>query len=391
MPVRVRAHVTFANVVSLAALFVALSGGAYALTVPRNSVGSAQLKRNAVTRSKIKRGAITSSLVKDGALLARDFKPGQLPAGRKGDAGAPGPAGATGARGPAGATNVVVRTVAVGNAPPDVHTAVPVDCHPGERARWRGRVVRGGLQRDRADRGDQADDGDADARPAGGRCADRLVRRDQVRVRERQRAAHRRGLGGVRVAVIVANGAADRQQSNPLARARAARASAVAWQTGRRGCPCLPAAVPMDETLEPEDARRGGDACLPHACRPCVDALEPAARVVVERATPRPQGLSVESERWSRARGTPTPDLLRATEMPLAPKAGAGKIASRLAFSPLIRRLLILHARSACAPRPFPAPATPLTPARCARLLQRAPHCVRRSPGRSTSPLTQRA
>lgn len=134
MPVRVRAHVTFANVVSLAALFVALSGGAYALTVPRNSVGSAQLKRNAVTRSKIKRGAITSSLVKDGALLARDFKPGQLPAGRKGDAGAPGPAGATGARGPAGATNVVVRTVAVGNAPPDVQTAVPVDCHPGERA-----------------------------------------------------------------------------------------------------------------------------------------------------------------------------------------------------------------------------------------------------------------
>ena len=134
MPVRVRAHVTFANVVSLAALFVALSGGAYALTVPRNSVGSAQLKRNAVTRSKIKRGAITSSLVKDGALLARDFKPEQLPAGRKGDAGAPGPAGATGARGPAGATNVVVRTVAVGNVPRDVHTAVPVDCHPEKRA-----------------------------------------------------------------------------------------------------------------------------------------------------------------------------------------------------------------------------------------------------------------
>ncbi len=46
MPVRVRAHVTFANVVSLTALFVALSGGAYALTVPRNSVGSAQLKPN---------------------------------------------------------------------------------------------------------------------------------------------------------------------------------------------------------------------------------------------------------------------------------------------------------------------------------------------------------
>jgi hypothetical protein len=29
---------------------------------------------------------------------------------------------------------VVVRTVAVGNVPPDVQTVVAVDCHPGERA-----------------------------------------------------------------------------------------------------------------------------------------------------------------------------------------------------------------------------------------------------------------
>ena len=126
-----------------------------------------------------------------------------------------------------------------------------------------------------------------------------------------------------------------RQRSGRQAAVEPARASLSRSRVGcrladgaPRVCPCLPAAVPMDATLEPEDARRGGDACLPHACRPCVDALEPAARVVVERATPRPQGLSVESERWSKARGTPTPDLLRATEMPLAPKAGAGKIAS---------------------------------------------------------------
>jgi hypothetical protein len=55
--------------------------------------------------------------------------------------------------------------------------------------------------------------------PQEGDAPTRLVRRDQVRVRERRRAAHRRGLGGVRVAVIVTNGAADRQQWNPLARA----------------------------------------------------------------------------------------------------------------------------------------------------------------------------
>ena len=36
-------HLTFANVVSLMALFVALSGGAYALSIPKNSVGAKQL------------------------------------------------------------------------------------------------------------------------------------------------------------------------------------------------------------------------------------------------------------------------------------------------------------------------------------------------------------
>jgi hypothetical protein len=84
---------TFANVVSLMALFVALSGGAYALTIPRNSVGAKQLKRNAVTRSKIRTGAVTSSKVKAGSLLAKNFKPGQLPAGPAGPPGAQGKQG----------------------------------------------------------------------------------------------------------------------------------------------------------------------------------------------------------------------------------------------------------------------------------------------------------
>lgn len=50
-----RSRLTFANVVSLIALFVALSGGAYALTIPRDSVGAKQLKKNAVTASKSRR------------------------------------------------------------------------------------------------------------------------------------------------------------------------------------------------------------------------------------------------------------------------------------------------------------------------------------------------
>jgi hypothetical protein len=39
-----RSRLTFANVVSLIALFVALSGSAYALSIPRHSVGAKQLK-----------------------------------------------------------------------------------------------------------------------------------------------------------------------------------------------------------------------------------------------------------------------------------------------------------------------------------------------------------
>ena len=93
-----RRHLSFSNVVSLLALFVALGGGAYAVAqLPRNSVGTAQLKANAVTSAK----------VKDGSLTSKDFKRGTLhtvrgpagPAGPKGDTGA---SGATGLRGPTG-------------------------------------------------------------------------------------------------------------------------------------------------------------------------------------------------------------------------------------------------------------------------------------------------
>ena len=129
-----RSGLTFANVVSVIALFVALGGSAYAVTLPRNSVGTAQLRRDAVTRSKIREGAVGSSQVKDRSLRITDFMAGALPAGPKGDAGSTGATGAPGPRGPAGATNVVVRTVSAANAQPDVHTVVSVDCHPGERA-----------------------------------------------------------------------------------------------------------------------------------------------------------------------------------------------------------------------------------------------------------------
>ena len=66
--IRLRSRLTYANTMSTIAVFVALGGGAYAVSVPRNSVGPTQLKANAVTAAK----------VKNRSLLASDFKRGQL-------------------------------------------------------------------------------------------------------------------------------------------------------------------------------------------------------------------------------------------------------------------------------------------------------------------------
>jgi len=51
---RLTPRLTFANVVSLLALAIALGGSAYAaVSLPRNSVGTKQLKKRAVTNSKL--------------------------------------------------------------------------------------------------------------------------------------------------------------------------------------------------------------------------------------------------------------------------------------------------------------------------------------------------
>jgi hypothetical protein len=104
-------------VVACAALLVALGGTSYAavLQVPRNSVGTAQLKSNAVTSAK----------VKNGSLLSGDFKPGQIPAGPAGPSGAAGPAGPAGppgAAGPTGPSDAVARAI---NRPITVPTTGP--------------------------------------------------------------------------------------------------------------------------------------------------------------------------------------------------------------------------------------------------------------------------
>jgi hypothetical protein len=88
-------HVSYANVTATLALIIATSGVSYAaVAVPRNSVGSRQLKDNAVTSRKIRGGAVG---VTD---LARSVRARLDAAGRQGAPGAP---GAMGPQGPPGA------------------------------------------------------------------------------------------------------------------------------------------------------------------------------------------------------------------------------------------------------------------------------------------------
>lgn len=82
-----RRQITPSLVISVLALFVALGGTGYAISkLPKNSVGTKQIKNNAVVSAK----------VKDKSLLAKDFKPGQIPAGATGATGATGDTGAAG-------------------------------------------------------------------------------------------------------------------------------------------------------------------------------------------------------------------------------------------------------------------------------------------------------
>ena len=89
---------TPALVIACLALAVALGGTSYAtvLQVPRNSVGTAQLRTGAVTTPKLRANAVTGAKVRNRSLLRADFAPGQLPAGPTGPAGPAGPPGLSG-------------------------------------------------------------------------------------------------------------------------------------------------------------------------------------------------------------------------------------------------------------------------------------------------------
>lgn len=83
---RIKSRLSYANVVASLALFVALGGTSYAVTaLPRNSVGSTQLRTSAVSSSKVKDRSLG---VRDLSLSARTTLRGMAgPMGPQGPAG----------------------------------------------------------------------------------------------------------------------------------------------------------------------------------------------------------------------------------------------------------------------------------------------------------------
>lgn len=95
----IRKRLSYSNVMATLAFFLALSGGAYALSIPRNSVGPEQLRKNAVTNVKIKKGSLQLDR------FSKQARRSLRVAGAKGDAG---PAGAAGPPGVARAYGHIV-------------------------------------------------------------------------------------------------------------------------------------------------------------------------------------------------------------------------------------------------------------------------------------------
>jgi Collagen triple helix repeat (20 copies) len=130
---RLRARLTYANVVASLALFIALGGSSYAaLKLPKNSVGSEQLKANSITSAKVKGGSLSTTDLKASARSVlrgpRGRQGVQGPQGKTGATGKTGKTGSkgsTGARGTAGSARAYATVVADAGQPPIFTANVP--------------------------------------------------------------------------------------------------------------------------------------------------------------------------------------------------------------------------------------------------------------------------
>src|SRR5215217_1407715 len=66
---KLRGRLSFANVMSAIAVFIALGGTSYAISkLPKNSVGTIQIKKNAVKGSKVAQDSLTGADIKESTL-----------------------------------------------------------------------------------------------------------------------------------------------------------------------------------------------------------------------------------------------------------------------------------------------------------------------------------
>ena len=99
----IRRNLSFANVVAVLALCIALGGSATAVTITgRGKVTGNQIQNSSVTGKDVKNESLTGLDVLNGSLFATDFAAGQIPAGEQGAQGPQGPQGDQGPKGDKG-------------------------------------------------------------------------------------------------------------------------------------------------------------------------------------------------------------------------------------------------------------------------------------------------
>jgi hypothetical protein len=123
---------SYANLTATLALFIALGGGAYAATLPRNSVGAKQLKAGAVERIKIKKNAVNDTKVLDESLTGSDIREGTL--GKVPSAAAADAAANAGHANSSAALDKVTYKSLPGSAEVNTTVGITVPCDPGQRA-----------------------------------------------------------------------------------------------------------------------------------------------------------------------------------------------------------------------------------------------------------------
>jgi hypothetical protein len=75
---KIRSKLSFANVMSVIAVFIALGGGAYAVTkAPKNSVTSTSIKNGGVKTKDLAKNAVVSSKIKNGQVSSGDVAPAE--------------------------------------------------------------------------------------------------------------------------------------------------------------------------------------------------------------------------------------------------------------------------------------------------------------------------